>query len=262
MYERFGRVRLFSWNPRRRRIERFGRAIHFGARKNNFGDLLGPLLFKAVAAAEGLGTPRRRADVFTVGSVLHFARGGEVIWGSGWNGKVSSTPARGMNTLAVRGPLTAELLRSHGVEVPPVFGDPAILLPSLFPRQALPLPQAPGRVLMVPNLNDSVPDVRGAEYLSPVGDPLTIVAEIAAADFIVTSSLHAFIVAEAYGVPVQLVVSEHEPLFKYADYVEGTGRQFSGAFSTFGGALAAGAGPRARLDGSALLAAFPRCLWQ
>jgi len=52
-----------------------------------------------------------------------------------------------------------------------------------------------------------------------------ILNKIRAASFVLSSSLHGIIMADAFGVPARLVVAElHENLFKYEDYYASTGR--------------------------------------
>ena len=44
-------------------------------------------------------------------------------------------------------------------------------------------------------------------------------------EFVISTSLHGLVLADAYGIPARMLrITENEPLFKYQDYYEGTGR--------------------------------------
>src|SRR5690349_6033070 len=126
-------VAIVQWNPRRRR-----EALHstrgwpIPRRVNNFGDLLGPLIVQRIRAAQGLGRPARdgRVRLLTAGSIMRMARHGDVIWGTGVNGKSIGAQYSGLelDIRAVRGPLTREVLERNGHRVPVVFGDPGLLV--------------------------------------------------------------------------------------------------------------------------------------
>jgi pyruvyltransferase len=95
---------------------------------NNFGDLLGPLIVQRIRATQGLGRPARDGQVrlLTAGSIMRMARPGDVIWGTGVNGKSIGAQYSGLelDIRAVRGPLTRDVLERNGHRVPRVCGDP------------------------------------------------------------------------------------------------------------------------------------------
>ncbi len=52
-----------------------------------------------------------------------------------------------------------------------------------------------------------------------------VIRKILDSEFVISSSLHGLIIADAFGVPSRLLkITDTEPLFKYRDYYEGTGR--------------------------------------
>lgn len=252
-------VPVIHWNP-----------VRDGSPVANFGDLLGPELVARIVAGRDPapldGTPRA---LVSVGSVLHLAPERAVVWGTGVNGK--SLPARGsfpgaLDVRSVRGPWTRRYLRWLGHDVPDVYGDPALLVPYLMPELAG-LVRAPRRdVLFVPNLNDRDELSTQARALGVlVQDPRdqlhSVLARIAASRFVVGSSLHAVVVAEALGVPARFVASEHEHPFKYHDYLAGTGRWSEPVARTVEEALTLGPMPEPRYDADAILDVFPHDLW-
>jgi pyruvyltransferase len=259
-------VGVVHWNPRERPGR--GRRVSWsrlGRRRNNFGDLLGPVVVSALAGS--LPAQRRARRLLTVGSILHFARDGDVVWGSGINGKIPLElhKFRDLDVRAVRGPRTRAVLEERGLFVPAVYGDPALLLPLLRPDLVDLAARGPSSgTLLVPNLNDG--DLEPLRHLGSVLDPTSPLEEclraIVRSERVVSSSLHGIVVAEAFGVPVVPVRALSENPFKYDDYFSGTGRHEVAAAGTFEEGMAAGPlTPPLRWEPEPLLAAFPRDLW-
>ena len=260
-------ITAVHWNPRRPLVPgRFGRLVPLRKRVNNFGDLIGPLLVEKLRPATR--APRRHR-LLTVGSVLHLARNGDTVWGTGRNGKIEHADHRfrTLDVRAVRGPKTRSFLESRGIYTPEIFGDPALLLPLIYPEYT----DTAGRrrTTVVMNLNDA-PELealdantlgRDVQFLSPHTSLEECLQTISRSEYVVGSSLHAIIVADAFGVPARLVRSTHEPLFKYEDYFNGTDREleFSNSYQE---AIAEGPHPSLNYDTTRLLDAFPHDLWE
>ena len=238
-------------------------------RGTNFGDELSRVVVQLMLARRGITAedemvrPRR---MLAVGSVLHQAETGTVVWGTGRNGVIPDRAHffESLDVRAVRGPRTAEFLRSRGIAVPDVFGDPGLLLPELvgdrFARGGA------GGPVFVPNLNDFRVGLTFEAIGMPVIDPRRswnlVVAEILRYDLVIASSLHGLIVAEAFGIPARYVrLSQEESPFKYADYYEGTGRPSFRAARSIPEALDMGGEPLPRLSTGPLASAFPYDLW-
>lgn len=256
------RVELVHWNPRRRRFRGRLRRLPITTTANNFGDLLGPEIVRGLCRELGLGERAvRDARLLSIGSVMHFARDGDVVWGSGVNGKVAAEmhTLAALDVRAVRGPLTHEFLRRHGVALGPLpYGDPALLLGRLRPdlqaqRRDIPL-------TIVPNLNDADLLI-GRRVLNPRSPLEKCLRRIARSRLVVGSSLHGVIVAEALGIPARVVRARREAEFKYADYFLGTGRPDFRIAASVREAIELGGErpPQVSLDD--LIAAFPRELW-
>lgn len=220
---------VFHWNPLKPVVPgRIGRKLPVRRRVNNFGDLLGPrivtsLLTQAGAADHGMPEGRR---LFSVGSVMHYATDGDVIWGSGINGKIPMAKMgfTSLDVRAVRGPRTAKQLRERGIAVPDIFGDPALLIPTLDARLKKWSSEKRYEVTIVPNLND-MKSFRGIPNVLDPRSPLDFCMErIARSEVVLASSLHGIVLGEIAGAVVVPFLANHEPLFKYDDYFEGTGR--------------------------------------
>lgn len=255
----------FNWNPRRPLFRgRIGKALPIRRKLNNFGDLLGPMIVNEIAGREGLDNSptTRNARLISVGSVLHFAQDGDVVWGTGVNGKFSQQPltARRLDVRAVRGPLTHAYLESNHIVSPPVYGDPGLLASVLWPH--LKSEKDSQDVTVVMNFNDAA--IADAPYpvLNPRKPVWQCLRTIASSSLVVGSSLHAIIVAESYGVPARLIRSQHEPAFKYTDYYAGTGRASYKVAESVEEAVKLGGEPAPVWSPEALLEAFPRDLWK
>lgn len=249
----FPHVELFYWRPEDDRL--------------NFGDYLSPVVVDAAAASRGLRlcqeVPRHRRMV-AIGSILHLTKPGDVVWGSGINGrKDQELPGtKDLDVRAVRGPYTREVLLRQGITVPEVYGDPAILLPTLL-KDTLQTGKSV-EVGFVPNLHDLTldSDLAGSELINPYMSWNRCIEAIMGAKLIVASSLHGLIMAEAFGIPARYVrLSEGENLFKYRDYYAGSGRaEFDFATSVAEAIEMGGERPPVH-DVDRLLAAFPVDLW-
>ncbi|WP_369371473.1 polysaccharide pyruvyl transferase family protein [Promicromonospora sp. Populi] len=99
------------------------------------------------------------------------------------------------------------------------------------------------------------------ETLDPQDHVDSVLLQIASSRFVISTSLHAVIVAEALGIPARFVRSLHEHPFKYRDYLAGTGRAFEPIAGTVEEALVLGGQPAPEFDADALLEAFPWELW-
>ncbi|WP_276204503.1 polysaccharide pyruvyl transferase family protein [Microbacterium arborescens] len=235
---------------------------------NNFGDLLGPRIVTEILRRRcGGRIPRasqRGQRLLSVGSVLRLSRAGDVVWGTGMNGKSLGQPlsTTDLDVRAVRGPRTASFLESVGVNAPHVYGDPGLLVGTLWPRESFAAARAKSEVVVIPNLND-LPhmDARDPRLVLPTSPLKQVLSRITSADLVVGSSLHAIVIAEAFGVPARAVRSDEEPEFKYQDYFEGSGRTGVEISHSVEDAIAMGGAQPLDWDPAPLLRAFPWDLW-
>jgi len=233
----------------------------------NFGDEIGPVIVRAILRAEGLAAPedsRTNGRLVSVGSVLHLTAPGDHVWGSGLNAKrpLHEVPMVDLHFHAVRGPQTARTLEEAGAEVPHVFGDPGLLLTVVPEFAALQGIEKTRRRAVIPNFNDLTSYRSHPDLVSPLQDPLTVAREIARSEFVVGSSLHAMVFADALGVPSRLVASGVEHPFKYDDYYLGSGRAKQQTATDIEQAMALGPVDPPDFDPAPLLEAFPRELFQ
>lgn len=262
-------VAVEHWNPFVPRFSgRIGSRLPFGRRRNNFGDLLGPVIVKRLleqsvadptALATLSATPQR---LVAVGSILHFAHAGDTIWGSGVNGKMpeSKHTFDRLDIRAVRGPKTFDFLEARGLQPTRVFGDPGLLVPRVFDHLPSISEQKQHSLTIVPNLHDHPAWAAHPETIDPTGDLVSILERIARSERVVGSSLHGLVVAESLGIPATLIAPTAESMFKYEDYYGGTGRNSFPIARDLQGALAQTPDP-IEWDAQPLIDAFPSDLW-
>lgn len=204
--------------------------------------------------------------LLAVGSLLGAARENDVLWGTGMNGKLKleNYQFTNLDVRAVRGPLTRQFLSEHfQIEAPQIYGDPALLFPYLFPE--FKRSETPSiDVLIIPHYSEEAlfPKTSHNHIVYPSEPWDHVIRTILDSRFVISSSLHGVVIAEAYGIPARyLRVTEHEPMLKYQDYYLGTNRpNFRYATSVLE-ALHMHGEPPFECDLKTLYDAFPLDFW-
>jgi pyruvyltransferase len=216
----------------------------------NAGDELSRMIVNRVLDLEmmSLSSVTCRKKLFAIGSVLHFARTGDCIWGTGVNGKVPLDKHiyTDLDVRAVRGPLTRQFLMQRGIQVPEVYGDPGILAPLFYPKalfDTYPSDTLPPTPIIIPHMNEPstlADSFTNCKVVSAMQTPVEFIHDIISSSLVVSSSLHGIVLAEAYGIPAHLVMPKSdETEFKYSDYYLGTGRENFRIFQSYEDALEA-----------------------
>lgn len=238
----------------------------------NFGDYLSlKLLERIVNGPVQIHQKQKGSDekkLLAVGSIISFAATGDVIWGSGINGKalaLSNYKFSNLDVRAVRGPLTRYfLMHNFNIKVPEVYGDPALLIPYFFPefkRKAKPTHE----YLIIPHYSEQMlfPKELYKNVVYPTDPWDKVIEKILDSKFIISGSLHGIIIAEAFGIPARLLrITYTEHIFKFMDYYLGTGRSGDCKFaSSISEALKMGGEPPIKCDLLKLYQAFPFEFW-
>lgn len=201
----------------------------------NFGDLLSPYLIEKLTGKPvklvQLGSPIHRRifslrksqfSYLAIGSIIGRAKAKSVVWGSGAFGtETEKHLSKLAKYLAVRGPLTRNLLRIYGIQCPEVYGDPGLLIPTVF-NPVVEKKYKVGVILRWSeqdwNNVESEGDIKKI-YLG-TDDIEGTLTDILSCEKIVSSSLHGIILADAYGIP-SAWLSSTTPKgleFKFYDY--------------------------------------------
>lgn len=247
----FADIPLYWWKPKE----------NTAYEGTNFGDeLSAAVIEKIINKPVTRALPTDHFKLLGIGSIIQFAKDHDVIWGSGMNGKDlkwKRYPFQVLDVRAVRGPLTQQFLINLGIKAPAVFGDPALLLPFLFPEFQVSL-KPKYKYSVIPHISEIEHLLKNKNVVLPTAPWRTVVEKILQSEFVISSSLHGIIVAEAFGIPARFLrLTNNEPDFKYADYYLGTGRPSFTAARSISEALEMGGEPSPTCDLDALLNAFP-----
>jgi pyruvyltransferase len=164
-------------------------------------------------------------NLMLVGSLLRYADAFSHICGAGF---ISTEPRHMLQAVpksvnCVRGPLTQRLLEKQGVVCPPVYADPGILAPVIYPQTL----SSSNMIGVIPHYVDAgSPWIKGCQQkglkIINVFSPLeTFFADINQCQIILSSSLHGIIFAHAYGKPalwIELSDKITGKGFKFYDY--------------------------------------------
>lgn len=208
-----------------------------GVKRNNWGDdinywFLRELTDKKIFNYSDLIAwmiPKSENNFLTIGSIIEsHCKPNSIIWGSGAMKAQHVLRCKPAKVLAVRGPLTRDLLLSKGIDCPEVYGDPALLLSLHYHPKV----EKKYKVGVIPHYMDlQNPLVR--KFVSSSDDITLINMEnyddwhdipdkINECEMILSSSLHGLIISDSYNVP-NVWVSFTEGVigggeFKFKDY--------------------------------------------
>lgn len=213
----------------------WARNINHELALHNWGDAINPHLIKLLSKQEVTHVNDYKKNVskiippeldvyYCAGSILDSARSYSVIWGSGLMTPKVPPKEKPKKILAVRGPKTREELIKLGLEVPAIYGDPALLYKYFYNPNV----KKEYKIGIIPHYIDhnlpAVERFRKEEgvLIIDIFDPIDkVVDNICKCDVIFSSSLHGLIAADAYNVPsfwIKLSDSVIGEGFKFSDY--------------------------------------------
>lgn len=190
----------------------------------NFGDVLTPYLVKQLFGVDVAHTSRAaNCNFLGIGSILEKLREapeGVTVWGSGFMYEEDTFSLTQQNVLAVRGKLTAKHLVNKKIET---LGDPGLLVNKLVkPEKKLYkigfIPHYIERKDTISRYIRNLPDVH---FIDIIQHPQQFLDEVNRCSFILSSSLHGCITADALNIPnLHLVLSPkvYGKNFKFRDY--------------------------------------------
>lgn len=190
----------------------------------NFGDLLTPLLLRRFSKLDSEWTEPNSAEIVVSGSVLEHLPDGwrGIVAGAGKLHDVDRPLLAEARVLAFRGPLSAKGWRRDVV-----LADPGLLADELVPPT-----ERIHNLGLIPHWTDKTLSKR-AEFLrydplviDVTDEPISVISAIASCKKVVTSSLHAAILADALGIPRRIEIAplmlanpaREGGLFKWQDY--------------------------------------------
>lgn len=206
-------------------------------RRNNWGDdinywFLKELTDKKIFNYSNLIAwmiPQSENNILAIGSIIEsHCKSNSIIWGSGAMNAQHILQCRPAKVLAVRGPLTRNLLLSKGIDCPMIYGDPALLL-SLYYHPKVEKKYKVGIIPHYMDLRNPLIEkiVKSSDdiiliNLKNYDDWHEIPDKINECEMILSSSLHGLIVSDTYNVPNVWVSFSNGVIgggeFKFMDY--------------------------------------------
>lgn len=184
----------------------------FWHQSSNFGDKITPYILEKCGVefkytAKGISEPH----YIMCGSILSACNKNSIIWGAGMAQEQEILKPK--EILAVRGIHTRKMLLDRGIECPEIYGDPAQILPLIYNPKI----EKQRSIGVIPHVADFNGD--GWDLNSEVEQTIDF---ILGCDKIQSSSLHAIIVAQAYGIPYVWIPSNKVigGDFKFKDFME------------------------------------------
>ena len=237
----------------------------------NFGDYLSLKLVERIVEQPVTPAITKKEmlqhKLLAIGSILILANNGDVIFGTGMNGKrmdLSLYNFQHLDVRAVRGPLTRDfLIRNFNIDCPEVYGDPALLVPYVFPEfKKKKNPEY--EYIVIPHYQEEYlfPKCLFPNAVYPTESWDIVIKKILNSKFVISSSLHGLVIAEAFGIPARyLRLSDNEPLYKYKDYYLGTNRSHFDYATSVEEALEMGGEAPHACDLEKLYNSFPFDCW-
>ena len=255
---------------------------------NNFGDEMGPEIIRRLVSwklqrnvtfdVHNMGESHPDNCLVALGSIFHFTKPGDYLWGSGVNPihtKCGPTRNNNATVFALRGHLSKEYIEEKcvgsGIVFPEsdkmAFGDPALLMPFLFPEYKK--SENPRRSFcIIPHYHDKSVIEQLLPYEEHIMWPRehyqVVIPFIMDCSLVLSSSLHGIIVAEAFGIPARWFMlpesktTKIEGTFKYNDYYSATNRSLNDYATSIKEALQKGGKePIKNFDYKALADSFP-----
>lgn len=240
----------------------------------NLGDYLSIIVVEHMLKKRGLDL-RSQIDkteyLYAIGSIIGFGLQDAIIWGSGLLRKENAfrLVRSKLDIRAVRGPYTKEYLEKMGFKCPEIYGDPAVLMPTIYSSTEEKKYSCSIVLHHASKLRKNISEIEdlGIHYIEiRTSDYKYFIDEIVRSDMVISSALHGIILAEAYGVPtVYLKEDEINQDLKFDDYYGGSGRvQYEYARAIDEALKIKPANRLPKLDDmcSALMETFPYDLWE
>lgn len=222
-------IRLFWWRSR--------------SGDGNFGDELSPLVVRCLSGRDVVFQPVSSCDLVAIGSVmtavlrkrwqraLRFRFDRVKVWGTGSFESDRLQKHRGLDFFAVRGPLTRDAMN---LPTSIALGDPGLLVDRLKPATSKRhrwgiIPHVVDQDhRIVAQMRNDTPGSIVIDMKTP--DPVAVIREIASCEFIISSSLHGVIAADALGIPhlwTKMTDNVLHADWKFRDYFLSVGRETS-----------------------------------
>lgn len=199
--------------------------VHWGRGLNNFGDCLQPDILRCYGFTP-VYVPQRRSDVVLAGSILQWVPSDYkgIILGTGGGEQNYDFP--NAYIVGVRGELSLSRLKQESVIG--VVGDPGLIMNKVFPDKV----DKTNQLGVIPHFVDKDHVIlrqwaarfgKDSLLIDVLRNPRDVIHDIKSCEYIVSSSLHGLIIADAFDIPnARFVIRETMPTefydYKFKDY--------------------------------------------
>lgn len=215
--------------------------------EKNWGDMISYLIIKYFSKSEKFSPadlhwydpegvqPFKNGKILAIGSAMLFTKPNDLVWGAGVI-RANEVGANPKKVYAVRGPLTRTEMMKKGIEVPEIYGDPALLFPRIYdPSSVIRKKWKLGIIAhyidytdqnVVDRLNEL--ERQGVRIINITAGAFHFIDELVSCEMVVSSTLHGLIMSDAYSVPnarIKLTDKITGGDFKYNDYYQSIGRE-------------------------------------
>jgi len=207
----------------------------------NVGDILTPIILKYLTGEEirHRSGEIKNGRVFACGSIVENIKDNDIVWGSGLIQPMKLEKKQNVKILAVRGKATRKALIETGYDCPEIYGDPAMLMPKIYPNEFKTFYPVSSEESYANDKLERYYDIayiphyiERQEYsdwfrgyqINIINEPKRFIMELLQCKKIVTSTLHGYILAKAYGIPVEYVQLTNKiigGMYKFCDFLSG-----------------------------------------
>jgi pyruvyltransferase len=216
------------------KINAYWYSSHISSDVSNWGDAINPWLISKFSDSK-VTKNEKMPRLFAIGSVLqHGVKDNDIIWGTGTLSSKRITPNLDLDIRAVRGPLTRDVLLKSGYKCPDVYGDPAMLVKDFY-NHTVEVTHDFGIIPHVSELEHPIIlDILKRYNVKLINIRLghtEFIDELKSVSYVISSSLHGLIMADAYGIPntkIDLPGTQWKGSnWKFADYFASVERPFA-----------------------------------
>jgi hypothetical protein len=202
--------------------------LYWSRSKPNFGDVMSPIICERLARRPVVYASKRHCDLVAMGSLLdrfkeRLFHARIHVWGTGFIEEKRPRKSR-FHYHALRGRHSARLIKGLVLDT---YGDPGLLADVLWPELRKVTKRY--RVGIVPHYEDrDDPKVKAianqlfqCTVIDVFDDVTEVLRQIASCEFVLSSSLHGLIVADAFGTPnawIKVSDKVRGDDFKFYDY--------------------------------------------
>lgn len=203
--------------------------------QGNFGDELSPIIINKlygtnVPTTNLMSYPKK---FLAVGSVLHLGNTNDIIWGTGIRTYEHEYNFKNLRVYGVRGLFTRKFLLDRKINVPEIYGDPALLYSQIFDiNKQEAYEYEIGFVPHYTQYEDYLKLLKNnikysnIHIINPTNNYKSVISDISKSKYIISSSLHGLIISDSLNIPNIMLYEKNlnEGKLKFQDYYSSQNR--------------------------------------